>query len=139
MLDTVVSVSSHLSSSRCLGSNRVDPTRSVAGALPGQPAHTRHQAVPSNSGLHRDRYGDCVLPGLPAHILGWVLETRVLGAAQGEAAVVTAVPTEGVVAPSELPSHLFIGRPASGHQDYVETCEAADWKEDERYDAHHHH
>ena len=138
MFDAVISVSSHLSGSRGLGGDRIDPSRSVARTLPG---HTRPQAVvpPWPPGLHGDRDGNCVLPGLPAHILGRVLETRVLGAAQGEAAVVTAVPTEGVVAAPELSSYLFIGRPTSGYQHYVETRQATDWKEDQRDDAHNHH
>ena len=141
MFDAVISVSSHLSCSRGLGGDRIDPTRSVAGSLPGQPGHSRSQAgvTPGPPGLHRDRDGDRVLPGLPTHVLGRVLEAGVLGAAQGEAPVVATVPTEGVVATTELPSHLLIGRPAPGHQDYVETCQTTDWKEDQRDDAHHHH
>ena len=141
MFDPVVPVGSHLSSSRSLGSNGVDPTRSVTGTLlPGEAAHTRHETVPSApSSLLGHRDGDRVLPRLPAHVLGGVLEAGVLRAAEGEAAVVAAVPTEGIVASTELPSDLFVGCPAPGHQHYVEACQAADWKEDQRYDAHHHH
>ena len=141
MFDPVVPVGSHLSSSRSLGSNGVDPTRSVTGTLlPGEAAHTRHETVPSApSSLLGHRDGDRVLPRLPAHVLGGVLEAGVLRAAEGEAAVVAAVPTEGVVAAPELPGHLLIGCPPPRHQDYVETSEAADGKEDQRDDAHHHH
>lgn len=43
---------------------------------------------------------------------------------------------EGVNTSSELPGYLFIGSPASGHKDYVETCESCNRDEEEACNTH---
>ena len=60
----------------------------------------------------------------------------ILGPTQREAAIIAAIPAEGIVAAPELAGDLLVCRPAPGHQHNVEPGEAADGEEDQGYDAH---
>ena len=66
----------------------------------------------------------------------WLYSPRILRAAEWEAAVIAAVPAEGIVAAPELAGDLLISGPAPGHKHDVEPGEAADGEEDQGYDAH---
>ena len=103
MLDSVVPVGSHLSSCSSLGSDGVH-SWSLSTTLTSGTPHTWHDLP--RAVFHGDGHRHCVLPGLPTHVLGRVLEAGVLWSAQCEAAVGAAVPAEGVVPASELASHL---------------------------------
>ena len=136
MLHSIVSVGPHLSRCRCLGCDGIH-SLSLSATLTSRTPHTRNRL--SHTVLHGDSHRYRVLSGLPAHVLGGVLETRVLGSTEGEAAVGAAVPAKRIVAASELACHLLVGGSPAGYQHDVEPCEAADREEDERYDAHDHH
>lgn len=51
--------------------------------------------------------------------------------------ILQAAVSEGVYASSELPCHLFVGGPASGHQHYVKTSESCYRDEEQPCHAHH--
>ena len=80
--------------------------------------------------------GHVVFPVLLAHVLGRVLETRVMRPAQGVTAIEATIFGERVVAASELAGDLFVGGPSSGHQHDVKSGQAEDGNEKQADDDH---